>query len=89
MPILAGYSKSITRSDKSVLFSIYHITFPLARLPCLVSGAANLLTFQIQELNNLTDQRIFNAFRTKDQQAGFWLIDDPGLSTILAWIRSH
>ena len=44
---------------------------------------------QIQELNNATDQRIVSAFRTKDQQAKYWLNDDPNLSTLLGWIKSH
>ncbi|KAL9125527.1 MAG: hypothetical protein Q9217_005284 [Psora testacea] len=39
-----------------------------------------------QDLNSITDQRIVNAFRAKDQQAGYWLDDDPALSTILEWI---
>ncbi|CAF9937041.1 hypothetical protein IMSHALPRED_010996 [Imshaugia aleurites] len=37
----------------------------------------------------ITNERITNAFRTADQQAGYWLHDDPSLQTILGWIRSH
>jgi len=41
-----------------------------------------------QDITNITDQRIFNAFRVKDQQAGYWLTDDPSLSALQSFIRS-
>ncbi|KAF6218520.1 hypothetical protein HO133_005869 [Letharia lupina] len=41
------------------------------------------------ELAAITNERIANAFRTADQQAGYWLHDDPSLQTILGWIRTH
>ncbi|CAD6582896.1 MAG: hypothetical protein ASARMPREDX12_001116 [Alectoria sarmentosa] len=41
------------------------------------------------ELAAITNERITNAFRTADQQAGYWLHDDPSLQTVLGWIRSH
>ncbi|MCJ1450771.1 hypothetical protein MMC28_001105 [Mycoblastus sanguinarius] len=37
----------------------------------------------------ITNERIVNGFRTVDQQAGYWLQDDPSTQTILSWIRSH
>ncbi|KAG8529445.1 uncharacterized protein KY384_006082 [Bacidia gigantensis] len=43
----------------------------------------------MQELNNITDQRIYNAFRQKDQQKDCWLVDDPSLSAVQGWIQSH
>jgi len=42
-----------------------------------------------QELAAITNERIVNGFRMADQQAGYWLQDDPSLSTLLSWIRSH
>ena len=43
----------------------------------------------LQEIANATDERIVHALRTKDLQAGFWLVDDPTLPAVLGWIRSH
>ncbi|KAL9585603.1 MAG: hypothetical protein Q9212_001425 [Teloschistes hypoglaucus] len=52
---------------------------------------------QLQQTNNslrielaaVTDARIINDFRQADTQAGYWLVDDPLLATILNWIRSQ
>ncbi|KAM0795262.1 hypothetical protein BDR22DRAFT_894379 [Usnea florida] len=41
------------------------------------------------ELATITNERIANAFRIADQQAGYWLDDDPSLQAVLGWIRSH
>ncbi|KAI4205224.1 MAG: hypothetical protein LQ350_000546 [Teloschistes chrysophthalmus] len=41
------------------------------------------------ELAAVTDARIINDFRQADTQAGYWLVDDPPLATILNWIRSQ
>ncbi len=43
----------------------------------------------LQEIVNATDQRIVVALRNKDQQAGYWLNDDPALAEVLNWIRNH
>ena len=44
---------------------------------------------QVQELNTVTDSRIYNVLRTKDQQAGFWLTDDPSQNALLGYMRAH
>ena len=54
-----------------------------------MKGKLKLRMKILQEINNATDERIVNALRTKDQQAGFWLVDDPALPAVLGWIRSH
>ncbi|KAK3173591.1 hypothetical protein OEA41_006923 [Lepraria neglecta] len=41
------------------------------------------------DLATITDSRIVNGFRSIDQQAGYWLNEDPSLQTILSWIRSQ
>lgn len=43
----------------------------------------------LQEIANATDQRIVNALRHKDLQAGLWVNDDPSLQVLLGWIRDH
>ncbi|KAL8630141.1 hypothetical protein Q9189_004145 [Teloschistes chrysophthalmus] len=43
----------------------------------------------LKELAAVTDARIINDFRQADTQAGYWLVDDPPLATILNWIRSQ
>ncbi|KAL8641192.1 MAG: hypothetical protein Q9228_001973 [Teloschistes exilis] len=50
-------------------------------------GLTSLTAFK--ELAAVTDARIVNDFRQADTQAGYWLVDDPPLATILNWIRSH
>ncbi|KAL8870554.1 MAG: hypothetical protein Q9174_003434 [Haloplaca sp. 1 TL-2023] len=40
------------------------------------------------ELAGITDSRIVNEFQQADSQAGYWLQDDPSLTTILNLIRS-
>ncbi|KAL6721350.1 hypothetical protein ACLMJK_000453 [Lecanora helva] len=52
----------------------------------LLQQADNVLR---SETAAITNDRIINGFRTADQQAGYWLQDDPSLSAVLNWIRSH
>jgi len=42
-----------------------------------------------QELAAITNEGVVNGFRNADQQAGYWLQDDPSLSALLSWIRSY
>ncbi|KAL8683814.1 MAG: hypothetical protein Q9186_000302 [Xanthomendoza sp. 1 TL-2023] len=59
---------------------------PLQQQTVLLQQAnTNLRT----ELAAVTDARIYNDFRQTDSQAGYWLQDDPSLTTILNWIRSQ
>lgn len=41
------------------------------------------------ELAAITNERVANAFRAADSQAGYWLSEDPELATVLAWVRTH
>ncbi|EEP82596.1 conserved hypothetical protein [Uncinocarpus reesii 1704] len=41
------------------------------------------------ELSSFTDSYIRNDLRSADARAGHWLAEDPELSTILQWFRSH
>ncbi|KAL2002719.1 hypothetical protein VTN02DRAFT_6102 [Thermoascus thermophilus] len=42
-----------------------------------------------EELANVTDQYVVSDLRAADVRAGHWLDEDPSLSTILSYIRSH
>ncbi|PYH40439.1 uncharacterized protein BP01DRAFT_387358 [Aspergillus saccharolyticus JOP 1030-1] len=41
------------------------------------------------ELAQVTEQYVVADLRAADTRAGHWLNEDPSLSTILQWIRSH
>ncbi|KAL2360500.1 hypothetical protein RJZ56_006633 [Blastomyces dermatitidis] len=41
------------------------------------------------ELADITDNAVVNDLRSADMRSGYWLGEDPSLSTIQSWIRSQ
>ncbi|EEH04843.1 conserved hypothetical protein [Histoplasma capsulatum var. duboisii H88] len=54
-----------------------------------VSGLRSASEALHTELVAITDSVVVNDLRSADVRAGYWLVDDPPLSTILNWIRSQ
>ena len=74
-----GHTAALQRLDLT-LGTVSRIVFGQER---------ELLTRHSQELAAVTNERVFNDLRRVDQQAGYYLQDDPSLQRILSSISSQ
>ena len=44
------------------------------------------LSIFFKELSEVTDQHVFSDLQSADMRAGYWLNEDPPLSTILGFV---
>ena len=70
--------------------ALQRLDLALRTVSRIVSGQeSELLIVCSQELAAVTNERVFNDLRMADQQAGYYLQDDPSLQRILSSIGSH